>query len=75
MWSNNTEKDFAGYVLYGRSFDDTSGVKELWSTRTANDTVYIEENIPWGTHRVYTLVTKDYWGFQSSDSISGDAIT
>tara|TARA_B100001146_G_scaffold207539_1_gene203025 strand:- start:819 stop:2255 length:1437 start_codon:yes stop_codon:yes gene_type:complete len=75
MWSKNTEKDFAGYVLYGRSFDDTSGVKELWSTRTANDTVYVEENIPWGTHRVYTLVTKDYWGFQSSDSISGDAIT
>jgi Tol biopolymer transport system component len=75
MWSKNTEKDFAGYILYGRSSNDTSGVKELWSTRNANDTVYVEENIPWGTHRVYTLITKDYWGFQSSDSISGDAIT
>ena len=75
MWSKNTEKDFAGYILYGRSLDDTSEVNELWSTRNANDTVYVEENIPWGTHRVYTLVTKDYWGFQSSDSISGDAIT
>ena len=75
MWSKNTEKDFAGYILYGISSDDTSEVKELWSTKNANDTVYVEENIPWGTHRVYRLITKDYWGFQSSDSISGDAIT
>ena len=75
MWSKNTEKDFARYVLYGKSVDDTSGVKELWSTRNANDTVFVEENIPWGTRRIYTLITEDYWGFQSSDSISGDAIT
>lgn len=75
MWSKNTEKDFAKYILYGESADDTIGVKELWSTRNANDTVFVEEKIPWGTRRVYTLVTEDYWGFQSSDSISGDAIT
>jgi len=75
MWSKNTEKDFYRYVLYGKSVDDTSGVKELWSTRNANDTVFVEENIPWGTRRIYTLITEDYWGFQSSDSISGDAIT
>ena len=75
MWSKNTEKDFARYILYGKSVDDTIGVKELWSTRNANDTVFVEENIPWGTRRIYTLVTEDYWGFQSSDSISGDAIT
>ena len=75
MWSKNTEKDFASYKLYARSYNDTSGVKELWSSRDPNDTVYVEKNITWGTHRIYTLVTKDYWGFQSSDSISGDAIT
>ena len=75
MWSKNTEKDFARYILYGKSVDDTIGVKELWSTRNANDTVFVEENIFWGTRRIYTLVTEDYWGFQSSDSISGDAIT
>ena len=75
MWSKNTEKDFARYILYGKSVDDTIGVKELWSTKNANDTVFVEENIPWGTRRIYTLVTEDYWGFQSSDSISGDAIT
>ena len=28
-----------------------------------------------GTHRIYTLITKDYWGFESLDSISGNAIT
>ena len=75
MWSKNTENDFAIYKLYARSYNDTSGVKELWSSRDPNDTVYVEKNITWGTHRIYTLVTKDYWGFQSSDSISGDAIT
>ena len=75
MWSKNTEKDFANYILYGRSSTDTSGIKELWSSSNPNDTVYVEKNIPWGTHRIYTLVTQDYWGFESSDSISGDAIT
>ena len=75
MWSKNTEKDFANYILYGRSSNDTSGIKELWSSSNPNDTVYVEKNIPWGTHRIYTLVTEDYWGFESSDSISGDAIT
>ena len=75
MWSKNTEKDFANYILYGRSSNDTSGIKELWSSSNPNDTVYVEKNIPWGTHRIYTLVTQDYWGFESSDSISGDAIT
>ena len=75
IWSKNTENDFAKYILYGRSSDDTSEVVELWSSKNPNDTVYVEKNIPWGTHRIYTLITKDYWGFQSSDSISGDAIT
>ena len=75
MWSKNTEKDFSNYILYGRSSNDTSGIKELWSSSNPNDTVYVEKNIPWGTHRIYTLVTQDYWGFESSDSISGDAIT
>ena len=75
IWSKNTEKDFDSYILYGRSHDDTTGNQKLWSSKNANDTMYVENNISWGTHRIYTLITKDYWGFESLDSISGNAIT
>ena len=61
--------------MYGRSHNDTTGNQKLWSSKNANDTIYVENNISWGTHRIYTLITKDYWGFESLDSISGNAIT
>ena len=75
IWTRNQERDFAQYVLYGNSLDDTTGRTELWVSNDVNDTTFIEENISWGTHRIYTLVTRDYWGLESADSISGAAIT
>ena len=75
IWTRNQERDFAQYVLYGNSLDDTTGRIELWVSNDVNDTTFIEENISWGTHRIYTLVTRDYWGLESADSISGAAIT
>jgi len=75
IWTRNREKDFAKYILYGSSLDDTTGRTELWASNDVNDTTFIEQNIPWGAHYIYTLVTRDYWGLESSDSISGDAIT
>jgi len=75
IWTRNRERDFYQYVLYGNSLDDTTGRTELWVSNDVNDTTFIEENISWGTHRIYTLVTRDYWGLESADSISGAAIT
>ena len=75
IWTRNRERDFAQYVLYGNSLDDTTGRTELWASNDVNDTTFVEENISWGAHRIYTLVTRDFWGLESSDSISGAAIT
>ena len=75
IWTRNRERDFSQYVLYGSSLDDTTGRTELWVSNDVNDTTFIEENISWGAHRIYTLVTRDYWGLESADSISGAAIT
>ncbi|GIS70672.1 MAG: hypothetical protein CM1200mP10_02490 [Candidatus Neomarinimicrobiota bacterium] len=57
-----SRKDFAQYVLYGNSLDDTTGRTELWASNDVNDTTFVEENISWGTHRIYTLVTRDFLG-------------
>ena len=75
IWTRNQEKDFAQYVLYGSSNDGTTGITELLVSNDVNDTTFIDENISWGAHRIYTLVTRDYWGLESADSISAAAIT
>ena len=48
-------KRFDSYILYGRSHDDTTGNQKLWSSKNANDTMYVENNISWG-HIVYILL-------------------
>ena len=45
IWTRNQERDFAQYVLYGNSLDDTTGRTELWVSNDVNDTTFIEENL------------------------------
>ena len=49
--------------------------KEIPCRFQTNLIAFIDENISWGAHRIYTLVTRDFWGLESADSISGAAIT
>lgn len=68
-WSPNEDEDFVSYTLYESTNEDMTGKSLIYTSETAEDTVFVLNEIIEDQIYYFQVVVTDHWGLESGSEI------